>query len=74
VKQIFEADVRGGFLDVIEVEEHTVICSGFRRGVMGVNIDLSGSETADLTEALLRRLDEATRQSVIESVIGTIAK
>lgn len=70
MQTIFQADVRNGYLEMVEVEGYLIVCSGFRRGCLGVNLELPREEAADLTEALLRHLDEPTRLSVIQSVMG----
>jgi hypothetical protein len=70
MKRLYESKVAKGFVEVYESEGTLFVVSGFRREALGVNVELPAVEYADLTEALLRGLDEATRASVIESVIG----
>lgn len=67
---IFQSDLKNGYFDVLEQEEALFIRTGFRREASGVALELPAVETADLAEALLRHLDETTRQSVISSVVG----
>lgn len=69
MRRIFESSLPKGFLDIYETEGHWIFSSAFRKGVMGVPIELPAKEIADLTEALLRNLDPVTRDSIIESVI-----
>lgn len=68
--KIFESDLKRGFLDLFEQEETLFAVSGFNRSALGVYLELPAKETADLAEALLRHLDEPTRLSVIESILG----
>lgn len=66
---VFESSFDKGFLEVIEADGRLYMRSGFRREALGVNIELPATEVADLTEALLRHVDAATRTSIIESVL-----
>lgn len=69
MQRLFESKLEKGFLDLYEAEGALVVLSGFTRAARGVHLELPEDEAADLAEALLRRLGEATARSVYTAVV-----
>ena len=67
---LFSSKLKTGYLDFYESEGLFYALTGFARSAKGVHLEFPAPEVADLTEALLRGLDEDTRLSVVESVLG----
>lgn len=68
MKSIFESKLPKGYLDLYVADERLYALTAFSRAARGICLEVPPEEAADLTEALLRHLDEPTRASVIESV------